>query len=78
MKQPMYHNYEIMVQKLSTGTFYHDSFFSDNVNKKKIDTVEMDEPMKKWEDLDQCQLYIEALDWMGYAHSEIEGIFFKV
>ena len=57
----MYFGEEDMVHKLGLGIYYRDSYFSEDVVDKKVDTVKVDELIEKWDDMDQYQLYIEAL-----------------
>ena len=66
-----------MEQKLSSGTYYSDAYFSTDVQESNIETVQADEPVEGWNDNNQFQLYYEALQWMGYNFYEIEGMCMK-
>jgi len=47
--------------KLGKGTFYRDSYFSENIVEQKVESVEVDVPIQRWTEHDQYQLYHEAI-----------------
>ena len=75
--KPYYYDDEDVISKLGEGTFYRDSCFSENVVEQKIDSVNVDVLMQKWNDQDQHQLHHEALQWINYQGDEIEGLCMK-
>ena len=50
-----------MVDHLSKGTFYHDSYFSEEIVESQCVEVEVDMPIERRFDRDQHQLHHEAL-----------------
>lgn len=45
---------------------------------EKMESVDVDAPMKKWDDTDQCQLFHKALQWLDFKGDKIEGLCFKI
>ena len=66
-----------MVNHLSKGTFYQDSYFNEEVVESQCVAVEVDTPIEKWSDRDQHQLHHEALQWLDFKGDEIERLCFK-
>ena len=52
---------EEMVDRLSSGLFYQETYFSSEVNEESLDTVKVDAPIKRWDNQDQCQLFCKAM-----------------
>ena len=53
-----------MIDNLGVVLFYQESHFSENVVETSMDAVDVDEPIKKWDDEDQHHLCHESLQWM--------------
>ena len=66
------------MEKLSEGTFYRNSYFTDNI---KIDQHDGFQPaidnIAKWDSDDQHQLYAESLKWLNFRSDEIDEFCFK-
>ena len=54
-----------MIKRLSTGIFYQDSHFREDIEERKLKSGNFSEFIECWDDKDQYQLYHEALDWLG-------------
>ena len=50
--RPNYNNSEDMTDNISSGIHYQDSFFSESMLEEKMESVDVDAPMKKWDDTD--------------------------
>ena len=66
-----------MIEKLSEGMYYSESYFSEEVDEVIQYTTEFEEKIERWDDEDQYQLYQEALNWIEYSFDEIKGMCFK-
>ena len=75
--RPYYYDDYNMVEKLGSGIFYQDCYFSNNIGAQELQPNEVDVPIQSWDDQDQYQLYHEALQWMGYTSDEIDGLCMK-
>ena len=75
--QPHYYDDESMIEKLGTGIFYKETYFSDNVSVKNLELSEIDAPIERWSDRDQCQLHHEALQWLHCNSDEIDDLCMK-
>ena len=51
--------------------------FSEEVIEKKIESVEVDVPIQRWNDDDQCQLHHEVKQWIDCQLDEVEGLCHK-
>ena len=58
--KPYYYD-EDMVEKLSTGIHYEESYFGGEVAEDNFNAVDTDHPIKFWDEKDKCQLYHEAM-----------------
>ena len=66
-----------MVEKLGSGIYYSQSYFSEQVTVNSMDSTEIDHPIERWDESNQYQLYHEALQWLDYKGDEIEGLCLK-
>jgi len=66
-----------MIKRLSTGIFYQDSYFREDIEETKLNVGNYSEFVERWDDKDQYQLYHEALDWLGFRQNEIVELSFK-
>ena len=66
-----------MVDKLGSGIFYSNSYFSDEVIVDNVNSDKVDSTIERWDDHDQYQLYHEALQWLNYTGDEVEGLCLK-
>ena len=66
-----------MIKRLSTGMFYQDSYFRQDVEETKSKSGNFSEVIECWDDKNQYQLYHEALDWLGFKQNEIVELSFK-
>ena len=51
--RPFYYDKVSIIDHLGFGLFYQESRFSKNVVETSMDAVDVDEPIKKWDDEDQ-------------------------
>jgi len=64
--------------KLGKGIFYDESFFASDVEVREYDGIKSCvEKIKGLDDIEQFQLYKEALAWMEYRGNEIDEFYFK-
>ena len=66
-----------MVEKLSYGLHYSESFFNKSINQKNKNIADVDMSVSKWGDDNQHQCHHEAIQWMGHNFNEIEGMCLK-
>ena len=58
--KPYYYD-EDMVETLSTGIYYKESYFGGEVAEDNFNAVDTDHSIKRWDEKDKCQLYHEAM-----------------
>ena len=75
--KPYYYDELSMVDKLGSGIFCSNSYFSDEVIVDNVNSDKVDSTIERWDDHDQYQLYHEALQWLNYTGDEVEGLCLK-
>ena len=75
--KPHYYDDESMVEKLGTGVFYQETYFTDKVSITELESSDIDMPIERWSARDEHQLCHESLQWLDYNGDEIDGLCIK-
>ena len=75
--RPYYYDLDDMLVKFNEGSYFINSYFSEDLKSKPHNIKSSISKVKRWDDDNQFRLYQESMTWMAYRGSEMYELCFK-